>query len=89
MLTLTMTLKDFWRFGGLNPRHDAIELSVETLPPVLNATQVSEVLGISRAGAYNLMHREDFPTLLIGKRMLVPKDKLLAWINRNTGGDVA
>lgn len=89
MLTLTMTLKGFWRFGGLNPRHDAIELSVETLPPVLNATQVSEVLGISRAGAYNLMHREDFPTLLIGKRMLVPKDKLLAWIDRNTGGDVA
>ena len=66
-----------------------MNLSLETLPLVLNATQVSEVLGISRAGAYNLMHREDFPTLLIGKRMLVPKDKLLAWIDRNTGGDVA
>ena len=66
-----------------------MNLSLETLPPVLNATRVSEVLGISRAGAYNLMHREDFPTLLIGKRMLVPKDKLLAWIDRNTGGDVA
>lgn len=66
-----------------------MNLSLETLPPVLNATQVSEVLGISRAGAYNLMHREDFPTLLIGKRMLVPKGKLLAWIDRNTGGDVA
>ena len=66
-----------------------MNLSLETLPPVLNATQVSEVLGISRAGSYNLMHREDFPTLLIGKRMLVPKDKLLAWIDRNTGGDVA
>ena len=66
-----------------------MNLSLETLPPVLNATQVSEVLGISRAGAYNLMHRADFPTLLIGKRMLVPKDNLLAWIDRNTGGDVA
>ena len=66
-----------------------MNLSLETLPLVLNATQVSEVLGISRAGAYNLMHRNDFPTLLIGKRMLVPKDKLLAWIDRNTGGDVA
>lgn len=58
------------------------------LPTVLNASQLAEMLGISRAGAYNLMHREDFPTLLIGKRMLVPKDKLLAWIDRNTGGVV-
>lgn len=66
-----------------------MNLTFDSMPPVLNATQLSEVLGISRAGAYNLMHREDFPTLLIGKRMLVPKDKLLAWIDRNTGGDVA
>ena len=66
-----------------------MNLSLKTLPLVLNATQVSEVLGISRAGAYNLMHREDFPTLLIGKRMLVPRDKLLAWIDRNTGGEAS
>lgn len=66
-----------------------MNLSLETLPPVLNATQVSEVLGISRAGAYNLLHREDFPTLRIGKRMLVPRDKLIAWIDRNTGGEAS
>ena len=66
-----------------------MNLTLETLPPVLSAAQVSEVLGISRAGAYNLMHREDFPTLHIGKLMLVPRDKLLAWIDCNTGGDVA
>ena len=51
------------------------------LPIALNATQVAAVLGISRAGAYNLMHSEGFPTLFIGKRMVVPKDRLLAWMN--------
>jgi predicted DNA-binding transcriptional regulator AlpA len=56
---------------------------------VLNANQLAEALGISRAGAYQLMHREDFPTLQIGKRLLVPRDKLQLWIDRNTGGDVA
>lgn len=66
-----------------------MNLTLEALPPVLNATQVSEILGISRAGAYNLMHREDFPTLQIGKRMLVPRDKLMVWIERNTGGGAA
>lgn len=51
------------------------------LPMALNATQVASVLGISRAGAYNLMRSEGFPTLFIGKRMIVPKDRLLAWMN--------
>ena len=51
------------------------------LPMALNATQVAAVLGISRAGAYNLMRSEGFPTLFIGKRMVVPKDRLLAWMN--------
>lgn len=66
-----------------------MNLTFDTMPPVLNATQLSEILGISRAGAYNLMHREDFPTLQIGKRILVPRDKLMVWIERNTGGGFA
>lgn len=58
----------------------------ENLPTVLNASQLATTLGISRAGAYQLLHREDFPTLQIGKRMLVPRDKLILWIEENTGG---
>lgn len=58
----------------------------ESIPRVLNAEQLAGILGISRAGAYQLLHREDFPTLRIGKRMLVPRDKLMLWIDRNSGG---
>ena len=54
-------------------------------PPVMNASQLSEVLGISRAGAYNLMRSEGFPTLFIGKRMIVPKDKLIDWMDEHVG----
>ena len=54
------------------------------LPMALNAKQVAAVLGISRAGAYNLMRSEGFPTLFSGKRMVVPKDRLLDWIHSNT-----
>ena len=57
------------------------------LPDVLNANMLAETLGISRAGAYQLLNSEDFPTLQIGKRKLVPKDKLIAWIDRHSGGD--
>ena len=58
--------------------------SYDELPVSLNADQVAAVLGISRAGAYNLMRSEGFPTLFIGKRMVVPKDRLLDWIRSNT-----
>ena len=59
----------------------------ESLPDILNAGMLAEALGISRAGAYQLLNSADFPTLQIGKRKLVPKDKLIAWIDRHTGGD--
>ena len=45
---------------------------------------VAAVLGISRAGAYELVHSEGFPTLKIGSRIVVPKDKLREWIDANT-----
>lgn len=54
----------------------------DQLPVALNALQVAAMLGISRAGAYNLMRSEGFPTLRIGSRMVVPKDKLLAWLDK-------
>lgn len=58
----------------------------ENLPVVLNANQLAAALGISRAGAYQLLNTRTFPTLRIGKRLLVPKDKLIDWIEQNTGG---
>ena len=57
----------------------------DNLPAVLNANQLAAALGISRAGAYQLLNTGTFPTLRIGKRLLVPKDKL-EWIEQNTGG---
>lgn len=53
----------------------------ENLPLMLNASLLAETLGISRAGAYELMHSKGFPTLRIGKRMLVGKEKLIEWID--------
>ena len=58
----------------------------DDLPAVLNANQLATALGISRAGACQLLNTGTFPTLRIGKRLLVPKDKLINWIEQNTGG---
>lgn len=56
--------------------------SYDQLPLMLNADEVASALGISRANAYTLLRSKGFPTLRIGKRMLVPKDKLLEWMTK-------
>ena len=56
--------------------------SLDQLPLALSAEDVAQVLGISRANAYALMHSKGFPTLKIGKRMTVPKDKLMEWMEK-------
>ena len=53
----------------------------EDLPLTLTAPEVGEVLGISRAAAYELVRSKGFPSMRIGTRILVPKDKFVAWIN--------
>lgn len=56
----------------------------DDLPSVLSVKELKDFLGISCAGAYQLLHREDFPTLHVASRLLVAKDKLLAWMEQNT-----
>ena len=58
----------------------------DELPLFLNAEIVAKLLGIGQASAYELMHEKDFPTIRIGKRLVVPKDKFLIWVDEHTKG---
>ena len=58
--------------------------SFDELPVMLSVPEVAAVLGISRAGAYELVRQEGFPSLNIGSRIIVPKDKFIAWIDQNS-----
>ena len=60
--------------------------SYDELPLFLNAKTVAQVLGISLAGTYELLHREDFPVVKIGSRLVVPKEEFLAWVEEQAGG---
>ena len=63
-------------------------MSFEDLPVYLSVDQLAALLGISRAGAYTYVHTDGFPLLRIGKRMLVPRDQLIAWLDAQTEGAV-
>ena len=58
--------------------------SYSDLPLTLNALDVAEVLGISRAAAYELVRSRGFPHMNVGKRILIPKDAFLEWIREQT-----
>lgn len=55
----------------------------------LSVEEAGKLLGVSRQVAYQLIHRTDFPTLHIGRRILVPRKQLEEWMDRNvTGAEV-
>ena len=56
----------------------------DDLPLMLSVPDVASVLGLSRAGAYELVRSDGFPSLRIGSRIVVPKEKFIGWINANT-----
>ena len=55
--------------------------SAEELPMVLNVSEVAEYIGLSKANAYELTKRTDFPAFRIGKRVFIPRDQFLEWID--------
>jgi len=62
--------------------------SYEELPLFLNAAMIAKVLGVSPSSGYELMHESGFPTLRIGSRMVLPKEKFIQWVEEQTkGGD--
>ena len=60
--------------------------SYDKLPLFLNAKMVADALGVSPSSGYELMREEGFPALKIGSRVVVPKEKFIAWVERKTGG---
>ena len=59
----------------------------DELPLMLSVPEVAAVLGISRAGAYELVRSDGFPALKIGSRIVVPKEKFIEWVTAQTLGN--
>ena len=64
----------------------SIYKSYDDLPLFLNAKMVAQVLGVSISTAYELLHDPGFPTLRVGSRMVVPKEKFIQWAEGQSGG---
>ena len=60
---------------------ESIYKDYDELPVFLNARMVADLLGVSQSTAYELMHEKNFPTLHVGSRLVVPRDKFIDWMN--------
>lgn len=50
----------------------------------MSVTELSEHLGISKPTAYTLTRREDFPSLHIGRRVVIPVEAFQQWLSNES-----
>ena len=55
-------------------------VTYEEIPLFLDANDVVRILGLSKANVYYMFKADGFPTICIGKRKLVRREKLFSWI---------
>lgn len=51
----------------------------------LTVEEAAKMLGVSRIKGYELAHSEGFPAMRLGRKLLIPRDRFLAWIDEQAG----
>lgn len=46
----------------------------------ITVEEMANVVGVSRPKAYELIHKEGFPSVRIGRRIVIPIDGLKRWL---------
>ena len=60
----------------------------EELAMFLTVMDVANLLGISRASAYELVREDNFPKLkIVQGRTIIPRDRLLEWLDEQVKYD--
>lgn len=52
----------------------------------LAVPEAAALLGVSTKAVYDLVHREGFPVVRVGRRFLIPRLALLNWLEAQVGG---
>ena len=52
----------------------------------LTVSEVAETMQISRPKAYELVWRNDFPRVNVGRRVLIPRREFETWLSKQATG---
>lgn len=55
----------------------------DTLPLILDVTDIQHIMGISRASAYELVHTPGFPAVRSGRLIKVSKRAFFDWLDNS------
>ncbi len=55
----------------------------DTLPLILDVTDIQHIMGISRASAYELVHTPGFPAVRSGRLIKVSKRAFFDWLGNS------
>lgn len=65
-----------------------VENKIIRSPLTCSVEEAAKILGVSRSMAYQLVRSEGFPTVKIGRRLLVSVKGLERWVEAQTGANV-
>ena len=72
------------RNEGDNIMKNSIYKTREEIPMFMTVMDMANLLGISRASAYELVREKDFPKLkAVYGRIIIPKEKFFEWLDAN------
>lgn len=49
---------------------------------------LADLLPIGKTNLYSLVHSKDFPAITVGRRIIIPIDKINEWLNSSVGKKV-
>ena len=55
--------------------------NLKTKADMLTANALMDIFPISRSGVYELLRTPGFPVLHLGRRIIVPRDALIEWLD--------
>lgn len=50
----------------------------------LTVSDIQQALGIGKNHAYELVNRADFPAIRLGRKIIVPREAFIRWLNAQT-----
>jgi excisionase family DNA binding protein len=59
---------------------EGVRINTDDLPDILTVDEAARLLRISRGLAFAAVRQGDIPSVRVGRRILVPKTQLLAWL---------
>ena len=69
-------------------KKNTIAKSFDDLPLILDVSDISSVMQISRVSAYELVHTDNFPVITCGRRLKISKKAFAEWLDKRSANNV-